>query len=60
MAEWMISSFVLTALVIALRFAVRGRVSLRLQYALWLIVLLRLLVPFSLGSSAISVANAIP
>lgn len=60
MAEWMISSFVLTALVIALRFAVRGRVSLRLQYALWLIVLLRLLVPFSLGSSAISVANAMP
>lgn len=60
MAEWMISSFVLTALVIALRFAVRGRVSLRLQYALWLIVLLRLLVPLSFGSSPISVANAIP
>lgn len=60
MVEWMISSFVLTALVIALRFVLRGRVSLRLQYALWLIVLLRLLLPFSLGSSAISVANAIP
>ena len=43
MLEWFVSSAALTALVIGLRYALRGRVSLRLQYALWALVLLRLL-----------------
>lgn len=57
MLEWIISSAVLTAIVIALRLVFKGRMSLRLQYALWLLVLVRLLVPFSFGSTAWSVQN---
>ena len=35
----------------------KGKISLRLQYALWLLVLVRLLVPFSVGETSISVGN---
>ncbi len=57
MLEWTVSAAALTALVIALRYLLRGRVSLRLQYALWGLVLLRLLLPVSFGSAAVSVGN---
>lgn len=60
MIEWFLSSAVLAALIIALRYALRGRIGLRLQYALWGLVLARLLVPVSFGSSVISVMNALP
>ena len=59
MVEWIISSCVLITAVILLRLALRGRISLRLQYALWVPVLVRLLVPVSLGSSPISVMNQV-
>lgn len=57
MSEWIISSSVLVLLVIVLRFALRGKISLRLQYALWLVVLVRLLMPVSLADSSFSVAG---
>lgn len=57
---WMLSSAVLTLTVIALRCALRGRISPRTQYALWLLVLVRLLVPVSFGVSSLSVMNALP
>lgn len=57
MLEWALSAAVLTALVIGLRYLLRGRVSPRLQYALWGLVLLRLLLPVSFGSAAVSVGN---
>ncbi len=57
MTEWIISSSVLIVIVIALRFLLKGKISLRLQYALWAIVLLRLIIPVSFGSSAVSVGN---
>jgi beta-lactamase regulating signal transducer with metallopeptidase domain len=44
----LIGSSLLIVLVVALRALLRGRVSARLIYALWGVVLLRLLVPFSL------------
>ena len=59
MIEWILSSSVLILVVIALRFALRQKLSLRLQYALWLLVLVRLLVPVSFGSSPYSVASAV-
>lgn len=59
MLEWIISSSVLIAVVIALRFALKGKISLRLQYALWALVLVRLLIPFSFGSSSLSVMNSV-
>lgn len=60
MLEWIISSAVLTVIIIVLRFILKGKISPRLQYALWALVLVRLLVPVSFGSSAASVMNAVP
>ncbi len=55
MTEWIVSSSALIALVVLLRRLLRGRICLRLQYALWLLVLLRLLIPGTVGESALSV-----
>ena len=60
MTQWIISSCVLLLVVIALRYLLRGKISLRMQYALWLLVLVRLLVPLSFGASGLSVMNAVP
>lgn len=60
MTEWFVSSAVLAAVLIALRFALRGSISPRLQYGLWALLLIRLLVPFSVGQSAVSVENLVP
>lgn len=59
MTEWIVTSSVLIAAVAALRCLLRGRISLRLQYALWAVVLLRLLLPVQLGHSSLSVLNAV-
>ena len=60
MRTWIISSSVLILTVIALRHVLRGRISLRMQYALWLVVLARLLVPVNFGASSLSVMNVVP
>ena len=57
MTEWILSSSILILVVIILRTVFKGRISLRLQYAIWGLVLLRLLIPVSFGSSNISVEN---
>ena len=57
MTEWILSSSILILVVIAVRTVFKGKISLRLQYAIWGLVLLRLLIPFSFGSTNISVAN---
>lgn len=57
MVEWIVSSSVLIAVLILLRFVLKGKISLRLQYALWAVVLVRLLVPVSFGDTAMSVGN---
>ena len=59
MIEWVVSSCILILVVIALRYLLRGRISLRLQYALWLLVLARLLIPVSFGSTDISVMSVV-
>ncbi|NLT58686.1 MAG: M56 family metallopeptidase [Clostridiales bacterium] len=58
--EWAVTSSVLILAVLALRFALKGKISLRLQYALWALVLLRLLLPVNFGHSRVSVLNAFP
>ena len=60
MMQWIVSSSVLILVVIALRYVLRGKLSLRMQYALWLLALVRLLVPVSFGASDLSVMNAVP
>ena len=57
MTEWILSSSILILMVVGLRTVFRGKISLRLQYAIWGLVLLRLLIPVSFGSSNFSVAN---
>lgn len=59
MTEFVITSSALIAAIILLRHFLKGRISLRLQYALWLLVVLRLLIPFSLPESPISLMNAV-
>ena len=59
MSEWIVTSSVLITAVAALRYLLRGRISLRLQYALWAVVLLRLLLPVQLGQTSFSVLNAV-
>ena len=60
MTEWFVSSAVLAAALIALRYALRGKISPKLQYGLWALLLIRLLVPVSVGQSAVSVENLVP
>lgn len=59
-ADILISSSVLILALCALRALLRGRISPRVQYALWLLVALRLLLPVSLGESRASVMNLLP
>ena len=52
--SWVIPSSLMIAALLAMRFVLRGKISLRLQYALWAVVLVRLLVPFVLFHSPFS------
>ena len=60
MTAWVLSPSALILTVIALRYLLRGKISLRMQYAPWLLVLVRLLVPVNFGASSLSVMNAVP
>lgn len=57
MLETIITSSLLIAVLILLRYLLRGKISLRLQYALWLLVAVRLLMPFCIFESSLSVLN---
>lgn len=58
MSELIVTSSVLIIVITAMRHFLQGKISLRLQYALWGLVLLRLLLPVSLFESSLSVMNA--
>ena len=60
MIELLITSSLLILAVLAARVLLAGRISRRMQYALWGLVLLRLLLPVSLPQSRASVLNALP
>lgn len=57
MINWMISSSVLILIVIGMRYFLKGKSSVRLQYALWILVAVRLLLPMSFGNSMLSIEN---
>lgn len=59
MTEWIASSCVLIATVAFLRWALKGKLSLRLQYGLWAIVLVRLLLPANLYTGSFNVSTLI-
>ena len=60
MIPFLISATVLIAAVIILRQIFMRRISRRLQYALWLIVAIRLILPVQLGTSPISIDRSVP
>ena len=57
MIEWIVSSCVLILMITAIRQLFRNRLDLKVRYALWLIVAVRLLVPFSFAESRFSILN---
>lgn len=59
MIEWAVTSSVSILVVLTLRQCLMGKISLRLQYGLWVLVLLRLLLPVSFGATAVSVLNIV-
>lgn len=60
MINWIISSSALIAAIAAVRCLFKGRINPRLQYMLWLLVMLRLLLPVNIGQSAASIMNYVP
>ncbi len=58
MMEWAVTSSALLLAVMLLRAVFRKRIGPKLQYAIWAVVLLRLLLPFSLFQSPVSVMSA--
>ena len=53
---WALSGAVLAGVLAALRYGLRGRIRRRLQYALWLLLAVRLVLPVGVGNSPWSVA----
>lgn len=60
MIETIITSSVLIIIITLIRFILKGRISSRLQYAIWGLVAIRLLLPVSFISSPVSVMNIMP
>ena len=60
MTEMILPSSVLILAVILLRRALRGRIAPGLQYALWLLAALRLLIPGPLFPAPVSAAGPSP
>lgn len=57
--QWFFTSSVLILAVLALRRLLGGRISPRVKYALWAVVLVRLLVPISPFPSVFSLNGAL-
>ncbi|MCM1537274.1 MAG: hypothetical protein NC254_02620 [bacterium] len=60
MEALLVGSSILILFVILLRATLGKRISFRMRYALWLIVVLRLACPFALPGSPVSVMNYVP
>lgn len=58
--EVVVTSTVLILGVFCLRRLTMGKINMRLRYGLWLLVAVRLLLPVSVGTSALSVMNLMP
>lgn len=58
--EWIVSLVSLIAMILLIRWIFKEKLSARMRYFLWLIVLVRLLVPVSFAGSNVSVLNLMP
>lgn len=57
MMENIIGATILILVIRVIRHLTKGKISMRLRYALWLMAVLRLVLPMSIGSSPLSVMN---
>ena len=57
--EVLVTSSVMILGILCLRKLTMGKISMRVRYAFWLLVAVRLLLPVSLGTSSVSVMNLI-
>ncbi|MDE7231705.1 MAG: M56 family metallopeptidase, partial [Lachnospiraceae bacterium] len=60
MVEVLVTSSVMILGILCLRKLTMGKISMRIRYALWLLVAVRLLLPVSVGTSSVSVMNLLP
>lgn len=60
MTNWILTSSLLIVAILLIRAIGRDKLSARVRYALWGLVLLRLLIPGSLGTTSLSVLNYVP
>ncbi len=58
--EWMLESSLLVLLVIGIRKIFMGKIHYAVIYSLWIVVLLRFLIPVNVFSTPVSVANLFP
>lgn len=57
MLAWMVTSSTAVALILLTRQIFKGKISAKLQYSLWLLVLVRLLIPFNFIDTHVSILN---
>lgn len=60
MNTWILSSSWMILAVLFIRWAFSSRISMRLRYGLWLLVLIRLLIPVNFFESTISIQTMVP
>lgn len=58
--EWMLTSSIFILLILLIRLVFKKRLSAKVRYSIWFLVLLRLLLPFSFFNSSFSLLNLIP
>lgn len=58
--EWILESSLLVLMVIGIRKIFMGKIHYAVMYSLWIVVLLRFLIPVNLFSTPVSVANLFP
>lgn len=60
MVEVLVTSSVMILGILCLRKLTMGKISMKIRYALWLLVAVRLLLPVSVAASPFSVMNLLP
>lgn len=60
MGEWILTSSILIMMVLLIRFVFKNRLTAKLRYGIWLLVLVRLLLPISLFDSSFSFIGLLP
>lgn len=60
MGEWILTSSIFILLVLLIRIVFKKRLTAKIRYSIWFLVLLRLLLPFSFFDSSFSLLNLLP